>query len=732
MEPVLNETIFPDFITYDAAGEPVDADSAPTCEVYEDGAAAAMAYAPTVTQRGSLPGQYYAEVALTGGNAFDVGKTYSIYAVATVATVATKTKIASFVLREFSNDALASIINTLIGTPVTDVSADIAAIKAQTDLLDDPLDVNVAQWLGTAVTADTAGVPNVNTVTIENSGAGGAITSQVWDSSAASYTIPGSFGEALGNAGNPWSVPVSGNTTSGTFGEAVSLIPADPATETTLAAIQAQTDLIPADPATETTLSTLPGDVWEEATAGHVTSGTMGEAISLIQGQVNLIPADPATETTLASIKAQTDLLPAAPASEATLTAVKAQTDLIPADPATETTLAAIQAKTDLIPADPATEATLAAIKAQTDLIPADPATEATLSSLPGDVWEELAASHVTANTMGELLNGAGNPWSIAVSGNTDSGTFGEAVSLIQAQTDLIPADPATETSVAAVASDVWDEMLASHVTGATMGEAINMIDDIKGQTDVIPADPATETTLAIIQGQTDLIPASPATEGTLAVIQAQTDLIPASPATEGTLAVIQAQTDLIPADPATETTLATLPDAVWDVVSASHVTAGTTGKKLTDASAAGNPWSAAVVDNADPGTMGELMGQTIPSDLADVTAGLADTTAGLANVLAALPQGDGTVTVDHNSGGTDNLTYKTSGGAGIDNAVVQAFLKTDYDAGRRSAAYVAGETQTNVYGRWVRPMKLDPANYVFIFYKQAFSGPDRKDYTVA
>ena len=118
-------------------------------------------------------------------------------------------------------------------------------------------------------------------------------------------------------------------------------------------------------------------------------------------------------------------------------------------------------------------------------------------------------------------------------------------------------------------------------------------------------------------------------------------------------------------------------------------------------------------------------MGQTIPGGLTDVTDGLAD-------VLAALPQGDGTVTVDHNSGGTDNLAYKTSGGSGIDNAIVQAFLKTDYDAGRRSATYVAGETQTNVYGRWARPMKLDPAAYVFIFYKQAFSGPDRKDYTVS
>ena len=339
LELVIDESVVLDFMTYDAAGLPADADSLPTIEIYEDATDAAIAYAPTVVSR-SLDGHYRVTIATTGANGFTAGNAYHVYVLATIATDDYKTKLDWAVARAFSIDSLKDAIDALIGTPVADVSTDIAAIKTQTDL-----------------------------------------------------------------------------------------IPADPATETTLAAIQAQTDLIPADPATETTLATI-----------------------------------------------------------------------------------------------------------------------------PGLVWEELSASHVTADTMGELLNGAGNPWSIAVTGNTDAGTFGEAVEATRAQAALIPADPATETTLAV----------------------------IQGQTDLIPADTATEATLAVIQAQTDLIPADPATESTLATI-------------EGTLA-------------AADIVQAAIPDAVWDAVSASHITAGTTGKKLADASAAGNPWSAELVANDDPGTFGEAV----------------------------------------------------------------------------------------------------------------------------
>lgn len=51
---------------------------------------------------------------------------------------------------------------------------------------------------------------------------------------------------------------------------------------------------------------------------------------------------------------------------------------------------------------------------------------------------------------------------------------------------------------------------------------------------------------------------------------------------------------------------------AVWDALIANHLTAGTTGKALSDAGAAGNPWGSPVTGNTDPGTFGELVGKKV------------------------------------------------------------------------------------------------------------------------
>jgi len=92
---------------------------------------------------------------------------------------------------------------------------------------------------------------------------------------------------------------------------------------------------------------------------------------------------------------------------------------------------------------------------------------------------------------------------------------------------------------------------------------------------------------------------------------------------------------------------------------------------------------------------------------------------------------GEGSVTVNHNTGGTDNLRYITSAGAGIEDAYVRAYLKADYDAGNRSAAFVKAVVRTGPDGRWVQDMKLDPATYVFEFVKQGAYGPDTKEVAV-
>lgn len=86
---------------------------------------------------------------------------------------------------------------------------------------------------------------------------------------------------------------------------------------------------------------------------------------------------------------------------------------------------------------------------------------------------------------------------------------------------------------------------------------------------------------------------------------------------------------------------------------------------------------------------------------------------------------GSGIVEVDHDTGGTDNLRYVTANGIGIDNAVIYAFLRADWDAGNRGIAAVRARSLTNVEGRWEWPMLLDPGWYVMYYFEQGDWGPD-------
>jgi hypothetical protein len=51
---------------------------------------------------------------------------------------------------------------------------------------------------------------------------------------------------------------------------------------------------------------------------------------------------------------------------------------------------------------------------------------------------------------------------------------------------------------------------------------------------------------------------------------------------------------------------------AVWNALVANHLTAGTTGKALSDAGAAGNPWGSPITGNTTAGTFGELVGKKL------------------------------------------------------------------------------------------------------------------------
>lgn len=80
---------------------------------------------------------------------------------------------------------------------------------------------------------------------------------------------------------------------------------------------------------------------------------------------------------------------------------------------------------------------------------------------------------------------------------------------------------------------------------------------------------------------------------------------------------------------------------------------------------------------------------------------------------------GTGAVAIDHDFGGADALVFQTDTGHGIENAIVQAFLSSDWAAGRRSATYVQGATITVLHGRWLAPIMLDPGDYTLLYFRE-------------
>ena len=92
---------------------------------------------------------------------------------------------------------------------------------------------------------------------------------------------------------------------------------------------------------------------------------------------------------------------------------------------------------------------------------------------------------------------------------------------------------------------------------------------------------------------------------------------------------------------------------------------------------------------------------------------------------------GIGSILIDHNYGGTDNLRYVTPGGNGIANGIIKAYLKEDYEAGRISEGYIKGETMTASDGRWRKPLALDPNTYILVFYKPGEYGITAVEVTV-
>jgi len=97
-------------------------------------------------------------------------------------------------------------------------------------------------------------------------------------------------------------------------------------------------------------------------------------------------------------------------------------------------------------------------------------------------------------------------------------------------------------------------------------------------------------------------------------------------------------------------------------------------------------------------------------------------------DVVAGMKEGDGTVLVDHNTGGADNLRYVYND-EGVNRASIIAYIKSDYDSKIFNSQ---GRTYTDAQGRWLRPLSLIQGfTYIIVFEKPGAFGPDVTEVTV-
>lgn len=87
-------------------------------------------------------------------------------------------------------------------------------------------------------------------------------------------------------------------------------------------------------------------------------------------------------------------------------------------------------------------------------------------------------------------------------------------------------------------------------------------------------------------------------------------------------------------------------------------------------------------------------------------------------------------IALDENTGGTNNLTYLTTGGTPVSTATIRVYKKIDYDL--RNLTRVVGTTITSSTGGWVNPIFVEPGEtYTIVYHKVNEYGPDTIEITV-
>lgn len=269
--------------------------------------------------------------------------------------------------------------------------------------------------------------------------------------------------------------------------------------------------------------ATVAGAVLDEATAGHTTAGTVGEAVAAIAGK--------AAQTTVDAVKAKTDALPADPTSASVVGAPLQTTDgrLAHLDANVSSRLAATsyQAPPDVTAL--ALEASVQAVKAKTDAIPASPATAAAVSALGSpvqatdsrlDQLDAAVSSRASATDLTPARAAKLDQLDAAVSSRLAAASYEQPpdVSALATQASVnalgspLQATDARLTHLDANVSSRADGSAYTTLRAAKLDQLDATVSSRATPTDVSGATPdltTLETDVAAIRAKTDPLPAS-------------------------------------------------------------------------------------------------------------------------------------------------------------------------------------------------------------------------------
>lgn len=133
---------------------------------------------------------------------------------------------------------------------------------------------------------------------------------------------------------------------------------------------------------------------------------------------------------------------------------------------------------------------------------------------------------------------------------------------------------------------------------------------------------------------------------------------------------------------------------------------------------------------NADRYKFGALVfGGDAEDRLDDIDISLSDIETAIPNKIGRDVSG-----IDHDFGGTDNLRALDGAGSPIANANIHIFLKTDWDAGNRTTAFVASNgawSETLADGRWRYDVSLNAGTYIMVVQIPGHTQQTQTEFTV-